>query len=327
MTATSSSRSGSALQQRHHAADERVGRLDLADVGPEQAVGGAQLGEAVGVGQYPRPRRERLGDVRRPVRVRLSDRRFLRRGGHPAVGALDDGRTAGLGVDQAGVGGAEETGGLLLRGQFRAAQCQVGGADAQDRQRDHGQDEKLRPLKRQASRRAIRTAARQEWNQFVTAGRPPDRPPPGAALGAGGRREQGLGVAAYGLVDDRAVPEEHHAVRPGGEPRLVRDEDRGGAGVAPAAQQRENGLTCLGVEGAGRFVCEDEPPIADEGAGDGDPLLLAAGHLVGEAVGEVAEVHLLQGGERLGAGPAGGGPVQFAGRATFSAAVSAGMRL
>ena len=68
--------------------------------------------------------------------------------------------------------------------------------------------------------------------------------------------------------------------------------------------------------------------VADERAGDRDPLLLAAGHLVGEAVGELADADLLERGQ---CGLRGAGarrtPSSSRGSATFSAAVSAGIRL
>ena len=61
----------------------------------------------------------------------------------------------------------------------------------------------------------------------------------------------------------------------------------GGAGVAALAQHPQHLLAGLGVQGAGGLVGEHQPAVADEGAGDGDPLLLAAGHLVREPVGQV----------------------------------------
>ncbi len=44
-----------------------------------------------------------------------------------------------------------------------------------------------------------------------------------------------------------------------------------------------------GVEVSGGFVGEDEVGIGDDGAGDGDALLLSAGELAGEVVEPVAE--------------------------------------
>ena len=108
------------------------------------------------------------------------------------------------------------------------------------------------------------------------------------------RLEEHLGRVGAGLVDDDAVAQEDHPVGPGGVPGLVGDEHAGGARVAAGAQQAQDLLAGLGVERAGRLVGEDQPPLADDRAGDRDPLLLAAGHLVGEPVGEVADADLLQ---------------------------------
>ena len=68
--------------------------------------------------------------------------------------------------------------------------------------------------------------------------------------------------------------------------------------AAGGAEHGEDGVGVLGVEVAGGLVGEDDGGAGDEGAGDGDALLLAAGELVGavveaaldvEQVGEVVE--------------------------------------
>ena len=68
--------------------------------------------------------------------------------------------------------------------------------------------------------------------------------------------------------------------------------------AAGGAEHLEDGVGVLGVEVAGGLVGEDDGGAGDEGAGDGDALLLAAGELVGavvqaavdaEQVGEVVE--------------------------------------
>ena len=131
-----------------------------------------------------------------------------------------------------------------------------------------------------------------------------------------------------GLVDDDAVAQEDDPVGPGGVPRLVGDEHAGRAGVAAGAQQPQDVLAGLGVQRAGRLVGQHQPALADQRPGDRHPLLLAAGHLVGEAVGEVGEPDLA----RARRAPAGGrcarrSPSSSSGSATFSTAVSAGIRL
>ena len=110
--------------------------------------------------------------------------------------------------------------------------------------------------------------------------------------------EQRVGGVGARLVDDQAVAQEDDPVGPGRVPGLVGDQHPGGAGVAAAAQQAQDLLAGVGVERAGRLVGQDQPPLADDRAGDGDPLLLAAGHLVGEPVGQVGDADLLQRGQR-----------------------------
>ena len=95
-------------------------------------------------------------------------------------------------------------------------------------------------------------------------------------------------------VDDDAVAQEDHAVGPGGVAGVVGDEHGGGSGVHFGPQEAQDGLAGAGVEGSGRLVGEDQAAFADQGAGDGDSLLLAAGHLVGEPVGVPVEVHFGQ---------------------------------
>ena len=158
---------------------------------------------------------------------------------------------------------------------------------AEHRQRDHHQDQDA------AATRA----------QRVAPGHPQRRPPGRRAahrLIPGSRRC--VDRVGAGLVDDDAVAQEDDAVGPGGVPRLVGDEHAGRAGVAAGPQQPQDLLAGVGVEGAGRLVGEDQPAVADDGAGDRDPLLLAAGHLVGEPVGELADADLL---ERRAAPPCG----------------------
>ena len=60
----------------------------------------------------------------------------------------------------------------------------------------------------------------------------------------------------------------------GGEP--VRDHDRGAALAQPGKCGLHGGLV-LGVERAGRFVEQQDARVAQQGAGERDPLALAAG--------------------------------------------------
>ena len=50
----------------------------------------------------------------------------------------------------------------------------------------------------------------------------------------------------------------------------------------------------MGVEIAGGFVGEDDFGVGDDGAGDGDALLLAAGELVGVVVFFFFEVEAVE---------------------------------
>jgi hypothetical protein len=65
----------------------------------------------------------------------------------------------------------------------------------------------------------------------------------------------------------------------------VRGEGDGhAAGRAEVEQQVEDGAAGARGDVAGRFVGEQEDRVTDEGAGDRDALLLAAGELGGERV-------------------------------------------
>ena len=44
-----------------------------------------------------------------------------------------------------------------------------------------------------------------------------------------------------------------------------------------------------GVQCSGGFVGEEDPRLGDQGAGNGDPLGLAAGNVLREAVGELSD--------------------------------------
>ena len=146
----------------------------------------------------------------------------------------------------------------------------------------------LRPRERSASRRATRKG----------------HPPPGdeAHRATGRVRKELLGPGhRTRLVDREPVAQEHDPVRPGRVPCLVRDEHAGSSGVAALAEQAKDGLPGLGVESTGRLVREDQSTLPHERPGDGDALLLPAGHVVGEPVRELGEVDLGQRGQRLAA--------------------------
>ena len=71
----------------------------------------------------------------------------------------------------------------------------------------------------------------------------------------------------------------------------------------------------VGVQGPGRLVGQDEGGVADQGPGDGHPLLLATGQLPGPVLHPVAQAHPLQGADGplppFGPGDAGVGQRQL----------------
>ena len=112
-------------------------------------------------------------------------------------------------------------------------------------------------------------------------------------------------LALAGLdVGDFAVAHVEDAVGDLGGLGVVGDHQDGLVELAAGgAEHFEDGVGVFGVEVAGGLVGEDDGGAGDEGAGDGDALLLAAGELVGavieaavdaEQVGEVVEEGLVE---------------------------------
>jgi len=93
---------------------------------------------------------------------------------------------------------------------------------------------------------------------------------------------------------------------------LVGHEHAAGAAVAARPQQAQDRLAVLGVQGAGRLVCQQQAPGADERPRDRHPLLLAAREVVGEAPVEALQADLGQRVERLRPRRAGARAVQLA---------------
>ena len=60
-------------------------------------------------------------------------------------------------------------------------------------------------------------------------------------------------------------------------------------------QQSHHRLAVHGVQGAGRLVREQQPALADDPAGDCNPLPLAARELVGVAIGALRDIELFEG--------------------------------
>jgi hypothetical protein len=112
-----------------------------------------------------------------------------------------------------------------------------------------------------------------------------------------------LAVAVFD-VGDFAVAHVEDAIGDLGGLGVVGDHEDGLVELAAGlAEHLENGVGIFGVEVAGGLVGEDDGGAGDEGAGDSDTLLLAAGELVGavvetaldaEHLGEVGEKGLVE---------------------------------
>jgi len=108
------------------------------------------------------------------------------------------------------------------------------------------------------------------------------------------------------LGDEAAVFEAVGFLHARGEGGVVGDDDQRGAGLLLGLKEEVGDLVAgRGVEGAGGFIGEEELGLIDQGAGESDAELFAAGELpraMGEAVSEADGSE-----ERLGAGAGGGG--------------------
>ena len=104
-------------------------------------------------------------------------------------------------------------------------------------------------------------------------------------------------VATRELVEDAAVLYEEHAAGPAGGVRVVRDHEDGGALAVEVCEATEQEARVLGVERTRGLVREDDGRPGDDGAGAGDALALAAGHLVRVLLKHVR--HVEHGGDLL----------------------------
>ena len=119
-----------------------------------------------------------------------------------------------------------------------------------------------------------------------------------------------------------AVDEVHEALRVGRHVGLVRHHQHGDAAFPVERHEQVHDLgAALGVEVAGGLVGEQHGGLGDDGARDGDALLLSAGKLGGRVILAVAEPDRVQ---RLGrarrAAPPAGSPRYSSGNSTFSCA-------
>ena len=85
-----------------------------------------------------------------------------------------------------------------------------------------------------------------------------------------------------------------------GDALFVGDQDDRHSGVVYLAQQIHHFLRGFAVQGAGRFVGEDDLGPGNQRAGDRDALFLSAGHFVRHVVGPVAQPQRFEVVERYG---------------------------
>ena len=190
-----------------------------------------------------------------------------------------------------GVGGAERRVGLELGGVGRRAQPDDRGGD---RHGQHGEDQHVAaplPAEQPPSPADDGAAGRGSTVALGPATRPGGRPRGRSWVGG----EQGLGPRGRRrLVDDPAVAEEHDPVRPGRQLGVVGDDHPGHSPLARGSDEPHHRLPVGRVERAGRLVGEQQPAVADDRPGDGDPLALTAGQLVREAPRPFPEAELLE---------------------------------
>src|SRR5688572_10305832 len=123
------------------------------------------------------------------------------------------------------------------------------------------------------------------WMALMGRSRARSRGSPGELLDAGAPH-----VAP--LLGDAAAGHAENAVGHGGDRHVVGDHGRGRAQLTVHLVDRlQHQPPGLDVERAGGLVAEEHVGPLRDGAGDGHPLLLAAGELCGEVVEAVPEPH------------------------------------
>jgi hypothetical protein len=95
----------------------------------------------------------------------------------------------------------------------------------------------------------------------------------------------GDGVAGVALITfDSTVVEVNHAATAMGDAGIVGDQHDGLSGGDKFIEQLQNLLAGFAVERTGGFIGEEKERFVDQGAGDADALLLAAGKLHGTMI-------------------------------------------
>ena len=102
------------------------------------------------------------------------------------------------------------------------------------------------------------------------------------------------------MAEDLAVAEGDAALGEGGHLGVVGDHDDGVAVAVEVLEELGDDLLVGGVEVAGGLVGEQDGWVVDEGAGDADALLFAAGELAGQVLGAGGEADAFEGGAGFG---------------------------
>ena len=103
-------------------------------------------------------------------------------------------------------------------------------------------------------------------------------------------------LTASFLPDDPPVPDINPLPGVAGDVRLVSDHDQGDLFLLIELREDVHDLRArLGVQVSGRLVRQDQGGIVQQRPGDGDPLLLAAGKLVGLVVRPALQPDRVQG--------------------------------
>ena len=128
------------------------------------------------------------------------------------------------------------------------------------------------------------------------------------------------------LLDDAAVLDDHQPVgEHHGVQRVVRDQDRHGLELGQVAPELGADVEAgTGVQRGQRLVEEQQPGAGGQGAGEGDPLGLAAGEPARLGAGVLGEAHPLQPPGGLARASALLAPWQRGPKATLSRAVRCG---
>jgi hypothetical protein len=132
---------------------------------------------------------------------------------------------------------------------------------------------------------------------------------------------------AVGVVDvgDFAVVEGGDAIGVREDAVVVGDDEDGAFGAAgDLLKNFHDEEAVFGVESGGGFVADDEAGVVDEGAGDGDALLLATGELGGSLFGVFAEADLFEEGAGFFFGEASGAALDQEGDGGVLDAVESG---